>query len=60
MLWEAMSHPAEAEYYDPCLKCGVFSIKSLGPVLSDSFLEYGVLVEAFKKQVLLNTKEKQY
>ena len=36
-----------------------FSIKSLGPVLPDLFLEYGVLAIALKKQFLLNTKEKK-
>lgn len=53
-----MWHPAKTEYYRshiPFLKCVIFYIKSLGPVLSDLFLEYGVLAVALKKQVLLNT-----
>lgn len=60
MLWEAMQHPAEAEYYNPFLKCVISCIRSLGPVLSDLFLEDGVLAVAFKKQVLLNTKEEKH
>lgn len=55
MLWEAMYY-----YYNPFLKRVIFCIKSLGPVLSDLFLESGVLAVAFKKQVLLNTKEKKH
>ena len=53
-----MWHPVEAEYYGchiPFLKCVIFYIKSLGPALSDIFLEYGALAVALKKQVLLNT-----
>lgn len=34
-------------------------MKSLGRGLSDLFVEYGVLAIAFKKQFLLNTKEKR-
>lgn len=37
----------------------MFYIKSVCPVLSDLFLEYGVLAMSFKKQVLLNTKEEK-
>lgn len=54
-----MWHHTEAKYHNPFLKGVIFCIKSSGPVLSDLFLEYGVLAIAFKKQVLLNTKGKK-